>query len=59
VAPESGTRTGDNGSQHRRDSKIQMAVDILGHLLALHVTAAHAHARSGVTTLAAQAYVIF
>jgi transposase len=51
--PESGTRAGYDGAKRRRGSKGQMAVDTLGHLLALHVTAANAQGRSQVTTLAA------
>jgi transposase len=38
--PESGPRAGDDGAKRRRGSKVPMAVDILGHLLAAHVTAA-------------------
>lgn len=51
--PESGTRAGYDGAKKRRGSKVHMAVDILGHLLALHVTAANEQDRSQVTTLAA------
>jgi transposase len=52
--PESGTRAGYDGAKRRRGSKVHMAVDILGHLLALHVTAANEQDRSQVATLAAQ-----
>jgi transposase len=52
--PESGTRAGYDGAKKRRGSKVHMAVDILGHLLALHVTAANEQDRSQVTTLAAK-----
>jgi transposase len=52
--PESGTRAGYDGAKRRRGSTVHMAVDILGHLLALHVTAADAQARSQVSTLAAK-----
>ena len=38
--PESGTRAGDDGAKRKRGSKVHMAVDTLGHLLALHVTPA-------------------
>ena len=38
--PDSGTRAGYDGAKRCRGSKVQMAVDTLGHLLALHVTAA-------------------
>jgi transposase len=51
--PESGTRAGYDGAKRRRGSKVHMAVDTLGHLLALHVTAASEQDRSQVTTLAA------
>ena len=36
--PESGTRAGYDGAKRKRGSKVHMAVDTLGHLLALHVT---------------------
>jgi transposase len=52
--PESGTRAGYDGAKRRRGSKVHMAVDTLGHLLALHVTAANEQDRSQVSTLAAQ-----
>jgi transposase len=52
--PESGTRAGYDGAKRRRGSKVHMAVDTLGHLLALHVTAANEQDRSQVTTLAAK-----
>ena len=38
--PESGARAGYDGAKRKRGSKVHMAVDTLGHLLALHVTAA-------------------
>jgi transposase len=50
--PESGTRAGYDGAKRRRGSKVHMAVDTLGHLLALHVTAANEQDRSQVHTLA-------
>ena len=40
--PESGGRAGYDGAKRRKGSKTHMAVDTLGHLLALHVTAADA-----------------
>lgn len=40
--PESGTRAGYDGAKRKRGSKIHLAVDTLGHLLALHVTPASA-----------------
>ena len=50
--PESGTRAGYDGAKRRRGSKVHMAVDTLGHLLALHVTAANEQDRSQVSILA-------
>jgi transposase len=38
--PESGARGGYDGAERRKGSKVHAAVDTLGHLLALHVTAA-------------------
>jgi transposase len=52
--PESGTRAGYDGAKRKRGSKVHMAVDTLGHLLALHVTAADAQDRAQVAQLAAQ-----
>jgi transposase len=52
--PESGTRAGYDGAKRRRGSKMHMAVDMLGHLLAAHVTAAHEQDRSQVRALAAK-----
>jgi transposase len=52
--PESGTRAGYDGAKRRRGSKVHMAVDTLGHLLALHVTAANEQDRSQVSALAAK-----
>src|SRR5499425_1945073 len=52
--PESGTRAGYDGAKRRRGSKVHMAVDTLGHLLAVHVTAANEQDRSQVATLAAK-----
>jgi transposase len=52
--PESGTRAGYDGAKRRRGSKVHMAVDTLGHLLAAHITAANEQDRSQVRTLAAK-----
>jgi transposase len=52
--PESGTRAGYDGAKRKRGSKVHLAVDTLGHLLALHVTAADAQDRAQVAQLAAQ-----
>jgi transposase len=51
--PESGHRAGDDGSKRRKGSKLHLAVDTLGHLLALHVTPADAPDRDQVGVLAA------
>ncbi len=51
--PESGGRAGYDGHKRRKGSKIHLAVDTLGHLLALHVTPADAQDRNQVATLAA------
>ena len=50
--PESGTQAGYDGAKRRRGSKVHMAVDILGHLVATHVTAANEQDRSQVSVLA-------
>ncbi len=51
--PESGTRAGSDGAKRKRGSKVHMAVDTLGHLLALHVTPADVGDRIAVGRLAA------
>src|SRR3972149_5976920 len=40
-SPESGERAGYDGYKRKRGSKTHIAVDTLGHLLALHVTPAN------------------
>ena len=45
--PESGERAGYDGAKRKKGSKLHMAVDTLGHLLALHVTPANADDRPG------------
>ena len=50
--PDSGPRAGSEGAKHRRGSTVHLAVDTLGHLLALQVTAAHEQDRSHVSALA-------
>jgi transposase len=52
--PESGARAGYDGAKRRKGSKVHAAVDTLGHLLALHVTAADAQDRAQVERLAAE-----
>jgi lipid-binding SYLF domain-containing protein/transposase len=54
LTPESGTRAGYDGAKRRWGSKVHMAVDTLGYLLALHATAASEQNRSHVTALAAK-----
>lgn len=49
--PESGARGGYDGAKRRKGSKVHAAVDTLGHLLALHVTAADEQDRAQVETL--------
>jgi transposase len=50
--PESGARAAYDGAKRRKGSKVHAAVDTLGHLLALHVTAADEQDRAQVTELA-------
>jgi transposase len=52
--PESGARAGYDGYKRRKGSKVHIAVDTLGHLLALHVTAASEQERAQVGVLAQQ-----
>ena len=52
--PESGERAGYDGGKRKKGSKVHMAVDTLGHLLGLHVTAANEQERSQVYELAEQ-----
>lgn len=50
--PESGGRAGYDGAKKRKGSKVHAAVDTLGHLLALKVTAANEQDRTQVQELA-------
>ena len=50
--PESGARAGYDGAKRKKGSKLHMAVDTLGHLLAAHVTPATADDRAEVGRLA-------
>lgn len=50
--PESGGRAGYDGAKRKRGSKIHIAVDTLGHLLALRVTPANEQDRAQVEALA-------
>jgi transposase len=52
ASPESGERAGYDGATRRKGHKTHRAVDTLGHLLALLVTAANAHDRAQVGELA-------
>lgn len=52
-SPESGARAGYDGHKKRKGSKVHLAVDTLGHLLALVVTPANAQERAQVAALAA------
>ena len=49
--PESGARAGYDGHKRRKGSKVHAAVDTLGHLLALKVTAANQQERAQVADL--------
>src|SRR3954447_754676 len=49
--PESGPRAGYDGYKRRKGSKVHMAVDTLGNLLALHVTPANEQDRDRVALL--------
>jgi transposase len=50
--PESGHRAGYDGAKRKKGSKVHLAVDTLGHLLSLHVTAADEQDRVQVAKLA-------
>jgi transposase len=52
--PESSTRAGDDGAKRTRGRKVPLAVDTLGHLLALPVTPANEPERTQVVQLAEQ-----
>ena len=51
---ESGARAGYDGAKRKKGSKVHVAVDTLGHLLALHVTPANEQDRAQVEELARQ-----
>ncbi len=57
-SPESGARAGYDGHKKRKGSKVHLAVDTLGHLLALHVTPANEQERAQVGELAQQVQAI-
>lgn len=50
--PESGGRAGYDGHKRKKGSKVHLAVDTLGHLLALHATPANEQQRAQVAQLA-------
>ncbi len=52
--PESGERAAYDGAKRRKGSKVHIAVDTLGHLLALFVTPANEQDRAQVAELAEQ-----
>jgi len=52
--PQSGARAGYDGAKRKRGSKVHLAVDTLGHLLALHVSLANEQDRAHVPQLAAE-----
>jgi transposase len=56
--PESGHRAGYDGAKRKRGSKVHMSVDTLGHLLALHVTAASEQDRTQVEQMAQQVQAV-
>ncbi len=51
---ESGSRAGYDGAKRKKGSKTHVAVDTLGHLLALHITPANEQDRAQVGELARQ-----
>lgn len=55
---ESGARAGYDGHKRRKGSKLHMAVDTLGHLLAAKVTPANEQERAQVGELAAQVQAV-
>jgi len=56
--PESGHRAGYDGAKRRKGSKVHLAVDTLGQLLAAYVTAANAQDRAQVAELAEQVQAV-
>lgn len=57
-SPESGARAAYDGAKRRKGSKTHMAVDTLGHLLALYVTPANEQDRAQVGELAQQVQAV-
>jgi transposase len=56
--PESGARAGYDGAKRKKGSKVHLAVDTLGHLLALHVSPADEQDRAHVEQLAAEVQAV-
>src|SRR5260221_12454584 len=56
--PESGARAGYSGAKRRTGSKVHVAVDTLGHLLALTVNAANEDERTQVAAVANQVQTV-
>lgn len=56
--PESGARAGDDGDKRKKGSKVPIAVDTLGPLLALKVTAANEQERAQVAALAQEVQAV-
>jgi transposase len=56
--PESGGRAGYDGAKKRKGSKVHLAVDTLGHLLALCVTAGNEQDREQVAELCEQVQAV-
>ncbi|KAB7783837.1 IS5 family transposase [Methylorubrum populi] len=52
-SPESGERAGSDGAKRKRGSKVHLAVDTPGHVVALHVTPADVDDRAEVGRLSA------
>jgi transposase len=57
-SPESGARAGYDGYKRKKGSKVHLAVDTLGQLLAVTVTPANEQERAQVAALAAQVQVV-
>ena len=57
-SPESGARAGYDGAKRRKGSKVHVAVDTLGQLLALRVTPASDQDRDQVAALAVQVQAV-
>ena len=57
-SPESGGRAGYDGYKRKKGSKVHVAVDTLGHLLALVVTPANEQERAQVEALAEQVQAV-